>query len=453
MRPTRLLPPVPILIGLGLLGLWHVVGHFQVHRRMAALRREGWPTSAAELAAMQPRAPAGESLPDALRLVAAGLPPQWVIRNPLRADAYFSNTFLTRLRWRTQLEENAAVLETFNRVRSRTNLFPSPWFNPEPAKFSRWTRNMEQLASLLMVRALVAAHEGRTADAVVSLQDLLGMARSLEEFRWSQPQTLHDSLIMEAAETTALLVSRTRLTEGQLKELQDEFARVPDLPTLRNSLTGVAALGIDLSHAGPVAMSQALAGLNGVPSERIALRLLTALQFGAGLHLRDRVLLLDQLAPLLRVLDRPGTDLVEEVGRFPALTRELNDPRWMRLRPITAKVLGEVSEVLTAHRRTVALARAAFLVCAIERYRLAHGGDCPRDLSELEPVQISFPPEDPFNGCPMRYRRLWEGYMVYSVGENQEDGQNFVYPRSASARYRYGRQLPEGEPILRLKVE
>ena len=62
-------------------------------------------------------------------------------------------------------------------------------------------------------------------------------------------------------------------------------------------------------------------------------------------------------------------------------------------------------------------ARAAL---AVERYRLVHGV-CPERLADLVPDYLDAVPMDPFDGEPLRYRRLETGYMVYSVGRNLVD--------------------------------
>jgi hypothetical protein len=58
---------------------------------------------------------------------------------------------------------------------------------------------------------------------------------------------------------------------------------------------------------------------------------------------------------------------------------------------------------------------------AIERYRLRHAGEVPLGLEELVPQFLAEVPRDPFDGQPLRYKRMVAGYRVYSVGWNEED--------------------------------
>lgn len=67
---------------------------------------------------------------------------------------------------------------------------------------------------------------------------------------------------------------------------------------------------------------------------------------------------------------------------------------------------------------SVDLARVA---CALERFRLAHGG-FPESLNALVPTYLPEIPHDIVNGQPLRYRRTEDGnFLLYSVGWNGTD--------------------------------
>ena len=57
---------------------------------------------------------------------------------------------------------------------------------------------------------------------------------------------------------------------------------------------------------------------------------------------------------------------------------------------------------------------------AIERYRQATG-NLPDTLSELIPGYLDAIPQDPFDGEPLRYKKLDVGFVVYSIGEDGLD--------------------------------
>jgi hypothetical protein len=72
-----------------------------------------------------------------------------------------------------------------------------------------------------------------------------------------------------------------------------------------------------------------------------------------------------------------------------------------------------------AHHQS--LADQAFIACALERYRLAHG-EYPPDLASLEPAFADWIPHDIIGGGQFHYRRLNSTrFTLYSIGWNEKD--------------------------------
>jgi hypothetical protein len=63
---------------------------------------------------------------------------------------------------------------------------------------------------------------------------------------------------------------------------------------------------------------------------------------------------------------------------------------------------------------------SARVAIALEQFRL-DTGKLPERLEELVPKYMDKVPIDPFDGKPLRYKRLEKGYTIYSVGINQID--------------------------------
>jgi hypothetical protein len=70
--------------------------------------------------------------------------------------------------------------------------------------------------------------------------------------------------------------------------------------------------------------------------------------------------------------------------------------------------------------RNQAYLRCAIVAVAVERYRLAHG-TWPDSLTSLVPEFLSKVPLDPYDAKPLRYRRLEDGVVIYSIGPDEED--------------------------------
>jgi hypothetical protein len=74
---------------------------------------------------------------------------------------------------------------------------------------------------------------------------------------------------------------------------------------------------------------------------------------------------------------------------------------------------------ITAHNQT--MVNEAQIVCALERYHLAHG-EYPATLDALAPQFIEKIPHDIIGGQPLHYRRTDDGkFLLYSVGWNETD--------------------------------
>jgi len=74
--------------------------------------------------------------------------------------------------------------------------------------------------------------------------------------------------------------------------------------------------------------------------------------------------------------------------------------------------------------RTKAGLRCAIVAVALERYRRQHSR-WPDSLNALVPECLLCLPTDPYDGAPLRYRRLADRVVVYSVGlDGQDNGGN-----------------------------
>jgi hypothetical protein len=63
--------------------------------------------------------------------------------------------------------------------------------------------------------------------------------------------------------------------------------------------------------------------------------------------------------------------------------------------------------------------------------RAAHDGKLPDSLAELVPDTLPAIPKDPFDEQPLRYRRLPQGFTVYSVGPDFTDNGGQRQPAGA----------------------
>jgi hypothetical protein len=75
-----------------------------------------------------------------------------------------------------------------------------------------------------------------------------------------------------------------------------------------------------------------------------------------------------------------------------------------------------------------ARARTALVALAVEDWRITHGGKTPDSLDDLVPAHLKQIPTDPFDGQPLRYKKLPHGYVVYSIGQNYQNDNGTEQP-------------------------
>jgi hypothetical protein len=94
------------------------------------------------------------------------------------------------------------------------------------------------------------------------------------------------------------------------------------------------------------------------------------------------------------------------------------------------------AEQVATHNQT--MVNEAQIVCALERYHLAHG-EYPETLDVLMPQFIEKIPHDIIGGQPLHYRRTDAGkFLLYSVGWNEtDDGGQEVSPQTKNGGIDY----------------
>lgn len=270
------------------------------------------------------------------------------------------------------------------------------------------------VAYLLHYDALRHLQDGDEAKALDASRCQLNVARSIGD----EP-CLVGMLIRVACTEMALRTLERALAQGEpgpaaLEEMQGRLERELGEPLLTVSLRGTRAsihAAIAALHAGKIKPALFRQMSDGAPPPGPLRAFLE--RFIPG------TLAVDEAA-CLRALNRvvAAAELPEE-RQQQAVTEALREAKEQEV--ASAGLLKNLGLPVAAHHRGRAGLRCAVAGLAAERYRLKHGR-WPESLAELvKGGMLREVPRDPFDGQPLRLRRLPDGLVIYSIGPDQAD--------------------------------
>ncbi len=263
--------------------------------------------------------------------------------------------------------------------------------------------------------------------AVASVQSLFALSHALAKEPLVRSHLARLECQQIAVNSLQDLLSGTSLTDKQLDALGHALDEADDQRGLARAFIGQRCIGLygfdmmqnvmDLT-ALPVARSYPL-------GQRFLINL--GVFFSSPGYLYDLCGLLrwDELN-YLRFMDRcvqtAQMAFPERIGATQALRQTLADET--QLHSLSRAWLRGMNgpRVILRDAAMAARLREARVAIAIERYRLAYN-QLPQTLAELESseIDIGMLPADPFNGRPLRYTRLPNGFAVHSVCQNSTD--------------------------------
>lgn len=363
----------------------------RAERRLAALRAAGYPTNLAELAE-DAKLPAGilNAADVYKRAFAAYVPPADEVNVPLLgkatlpdrgqplpapmaraiADCLASN------------QECLALLHEAGRI-------GQCWYGWGPPDYTAEgglsLQGYGPSGLLLKLSAVSHAYQGDPNGAVASIEDGFRLGDSLR--RQTVLLTYVVRIACHAVALTGLekTLSMTSLTEQQLAELNDVLTEVAATANLTEALVGERCYLIEMCQ------------------NSIMMRM----------ALNDTLKYTDEWLDAARLPNNYRLARFSQIEQSVIHRSTLLHSGSKALAPAMTRVAG-LDLRFHAH---VQLARAAL---AIERYRLVNG-KLPEQLEALTPQFLKQVPIDPFDGQPIRYKRLERGYLLHSVDIDGQD--------------------------------
>jgi hypothetical protein len=408
--------------------VWRLALDRLVVAQFAAIHEKGWPVTLAELNRWYPHIPPGENVAVLLGKAFASLsvrsdsfpsPHDNLEPGSPRQDSLSSPQEQTVEDYLSQNDDALVLLHQASHVpRSRYPIdLGTLSIRPYPH-----LANLLCSAHLLEAETIDKMRCDRPQSAVVSVQSLFALSHSLEKEPLVRSYLARLECQRIAIASLQNLLSKTELSDAQLDTLGDTLEKTEDQRGLARAFIGQRCIGIygfgllgdtlDLP-APPLGRSHPL-------GQRIFMNLYVSFSSSEYLYglcgllrwdeldylqMMDRYIQTAQMAFPERIdTTRELAHTLEQQGRLHVLSHG-----WLRAMNGPRLILKDAS--------STASLRAARIAVAIERFRLARG-ELPHTLSELDPFGLQSLPADPFDGQPLRYRRLARGYAIYGVGED-----------------------------------
>ena len=253
-------------------------------------------------------------------------------------------------------------------------------------------------ARLLQLHALVSMERGDFDGAASLVGDMFCLGRSLRGEPLMTSQYVLFALTSMSKNTLRRMFDKDTPNEDALCSLQNQIAEI-----LKSEDSMAASLA-----------SERCMGVFFLSSLRMQPGRFGWVHFLVGTSAGDRVNYLDGMGQAISVASEPYSVRIQALPKLKEAESTL-----LKMRQASILIPSLTAYVLLGARDCARL-HLALAAIAAERYRLKHGS-LPESLDALVPNFLEAIPMDPFDGKPVRYKRLEKGYCLYSIGENLVD--------------------------------
>jgi ABC-type transport system involved in multi-copper enzyme maturation permease subunit len=297
-----------------------------------------------------------------------------------------------------------------------------------------WTHRPHSIAMVLGYDVLLRAQEGDIDGALASCRAMINAGRILGDEPTFISMLVRITCRAHIPPRIERSLAQGQASEGALASLQRQLEQEESEPLLLVGARGERAI---MDRFMQFREEGRLSGTSVLAIQQM---------YGMKLSLSDWAILLtglnlrSQRAALLRfsnqIVEIAKQPLEEQYARL----QELKD-KAPELPPVARALAGPdrswvIEKGAETYRRSRACLRCAIALIALERYRLAHGA-WPESLDALTPKFLSEVPKDPYDGRLLRYRRLPDGVVVYSIGQDGQD--------NGGTKLRRGERIPTPE--------
>jgi hypothetical protein len=268
-------------------------------------------------------------------------------------------------------------------------------------------------------KLLLAAESGHLADSDVVIGDILGMARTLDEEPALISQLVRIAMVRIATMTLERCLNAGDFSEATLTDLQTAFTttektnlmalaligeRATVIPHFRMSIAEIERLANAAEETGEVASGPPL------PGRQPLFSIVT------GFFERDLRFYLRVMETNIALACVPPPRSLVAIDIIDKASSDSRHNYYL----LSRLLLPGLAKAIVREAECTACMRLALTALAVEKFRRTRGRT-PENLNELAPQFLSAITTDPFDGAPLRYRRLKKGYVIYSIGSDSHD--------------------------------
>lgn len=417
VRVWQVLVAVAVILVAVVLALrWHWKRGFR--ERIEAIAAAGYPVTLEELDAWYESPKSGENAADWVQAAASYLNKPsdkeykalWRIvgsggnrlsrREPIDED--------TKVLLVAHVRDNAKALELLGRGAGiEESRYPVGYNDGSRGAFLPHLTEVQEGCLLLCLKAVLCGETGDGGGATRALESAFGVAGTLGCEPMYASQVVGNWSKVRAVAALARVLCATELTVEQLERLGTVLDEAYDPDGMVRGLAGMQCLCLEVFES-PESVDPDL--LRDLPAPA-----LMDAYCALGLAAREGILFLAMMRAYIEASRLPMSERGEAFKAIGERARAHQKRCLLLAKLWGGDGLRPFDVTCLAHLRTAAAG------LAVERYRLATG-HWPESLAGLVPAFLERVPEDPFTGAPLRYKRLDQGFVVYSVGEDGVDG-------------------------------
>ena len=268
-----------------------------------------------------------------------------------------------------------------------------------------------RLASLLVCEAARQSQTGETREALRSCRAALNAVRSLGDEPFIISQLIRSAGVAFSCQAVERTLAQGEPPPEDMASLQKLLEDEDHLASWFLATRGERAA----LHQVFDAVEQGDVSVDELAQTRSPWLVSTFVSMWRMNTSQDNALFLSLMSRRIAETQLPMYEQVEAEKRFEKEVHELP-----RSAVITGLLMPAMTKVGEGFRRKHASLRCTIVALAAERYRREKKA-WPDTIDQLCPQYLAVVPLDPFDGRPLRYRRVDDGIVIYSVANDTID--------------------------------